>query len=892
MKIIFNINYRTKWGESVYIVGNCKELGDSNVYSAVKMEPESDERWNLMIDVPEDSSDIYYTYFVKDDTGKHRYEWGKHHEVVLGKGIETYELYDKWNDCPDNKVFYSSAFTDGIFYRKKDKQPQRPVAGGVVLRVFAPIVKSDEILVVTGDCDALGNWNPQKALPLNSYCFPEWEIVLDRKTLQDLSEYKFLIVKNNAQKTVVAWESCNNRVMDVNVPSNGVVSFAGIQFNDSRALWKGAGTAIPVFSLRSDADFGVGDFYDLFKIVDWAKATGQKIIQLLPINDTTMLHTWEDSYPYSAISSFALHPMYLRPDRVGTIKDKDKLAHYMAVSKELNSCSDVDYERVNSVKLAYLRDIYDENGAKTIKTVAFRSFLKSNIYWLKSYAAFCVLRDKFETPDFKQWGKYAEYSDAIVESVCVEYKNEINFIYYLQYHLDKQLREARNYAHDNGVVLKGDIPIGISRYSVDAWMYSDLFYMDCQAGAPPDDFSVLGQNWGFPTYNWDEMSKDGYSWWRNRFKKMAEYFDAYRIDHILGFFRIWQIPISAIHGLLGVFKPAMPFSVDELLSEYGFEIDEVVHIKPYISDDSLLELFGDYVEEAKAKFLTHLNNGLYELKTFVDTQRKVELYFSGKPENDKNNKLRDALYLLLDDVLFIEDDEQKGYYHPRISAQSTHIYRSLSEDERKNFDKLYYDFFYHRHNNFWYEQAMKKLPPLINCTDMLVCGEDLGMIPDCVASVMSKQKILSLEIQRMPKEPNREFGNPSVYPYLSVCTTSTHDMSGIRAWWEEDRGKTQRFYNYVLQQSGDAPQFAEPWICDKIVCEHLNSPAILTILPLQDWLSISGELRRVNPSEERINIPANSAHYWKYRMHITLDYLLEQELFNKSIKDRIDRSGR
>jgi 4-alpha-glucanotransferase len=166
------------------------------------------------------------------------------------------------------------------------------------------------------------------------------------------------------------------------------------------------------------------------------------------------------------------------------------------------------------------------------------------------------------------------------------------------------------------------------------------------------------------------------------------------------------------------------------------------------------------------------------------------------------------------------------------------------------------------------------------------------MIPDCVASVMSGEKILSLEIQRMPKDPKQEFGNPYIYPYMCVCTTSTHDMSGIRAWWEEDREKTQHFYNNVLQQWGEAPQFAEPWICDKIVCDHLNSPAILTILPLQDWLSVSGDLRRENPQEEQINVPANPFHYWRYRMHMTLEELLAQKMFNESIKDRIVNSGR
>ena len=892
MKIIFNVNYKTQWGESLYVVGNCKELGEGDVSKALKMALQSYDQWTLTIKKADEEADFCYTYLVKKENGSVRYEWGKPHEFIGSKGVKSYELLDKWNDQPENKAFFSSAFTEGIFSRKRDKQLQRPECGGVIMRVFAPVVKSDEVLAISGDCEALGNWNPKKALPLNSYNFPEWEIALDKSIVKEAFNYKFLILKKGVKKEVVAWEYTENRYFGLQVPADGVISVSGLYFNDPQPAWKGAGTAIPVFSLRSEEDFGVGDFYDLFKMVDWAKETGQRIIQLLPINDTTMTHTWVDSYPYKANSTFALHPMYLRPDKVGTLSDEKKLALYKAVAQELNSLDSVDYERANNEKLAYLHDIYDEHGAKTLKTAQFRTFVKNNAYWLKPYATFCVLRDKYNTPEFENWGEYANYSEELVEKLCVENSNDINFIYFLQYHLDKQLREVRNYAHENGVVLKGDIPIGIARASVDAWMYPHLFYMDCQAGAPPDDFSVLGQNWGFPTYNWEEMNKDGFAWWKNRFRKMAEYFDAYRIDHILGFFRIWQIPMDAVHGLLGAFNPAMPYSADELRNSYDFWINPEVQTKPYIMDYFLWDFFGEYTEEVKATFLEQLTDGRYILKEFVDTQRKVETYFSKLPANDKNDKIKNALYGLIDDVLFIEDAEQKGHYHPRISAQFTYSYRALTDYERWCFDRLYNDFFYHRHNDFWYGKAMWKLPPLINATDMLVCGEDLGMIPDCVASVMSGQKILSLEIQRMPKDPKQEFGNPYIYPYMCVCTTSTHDMSGIRAWWEEDREKTQHFYNNVLQQWGEAPQFAEPWICDKIVCDHLNSPAILTILPLQDWLSVSGDLRRENPQDEQINVPANPFHYWKYRMHMTLETLLEQKAFNQSIKDRIVNSGR
>jgi 4-alpha-glucanotransferase len=416
--------------------------------------------------------------------------------------------------------------------------------------------------------------------------------------------------------------------------------------------------------------------------------------------------------------------------------------------------------------------------------------------------------------------------------------------------------------------------------------------MDCQAGAPPDDFSVLGQNWGFPTYNWEEMAKDGFAWWKSRFRKMSEYFDAYRIDHVLGFFRIWQIPMNAVHGLLGIFHPALPFTADELRYNYDFWIDVDLHTTPYIMDYFLGDFFGEYTDEARERFMYPVSYGRYKLKDPFTTQRAVVDYFSTFEKSEKNTRLCDGLLGLIDQVLFIEDPEEKGKYHPRISAQFTYTYRSLNDYERWCFDRLYNDFYYRRHNDFWYGKAMWKLPPLIEATDMLTCAEDLGMIPNCVPAVLSQLQILTLEIQRMPKDPATPFGNTWAYPYNSVCTTSTHDMGGIRAWWEDDRVKSSEFFHNVLHENGDAPYFAEPWVCEKILDLQVKSPSMLCILPLAVWLSMDGTLRRQNPADEIINVPANPRHYWRYRMHLTLDELCHAHDFNAHLKGLIANSGR
>ena len=576
--------------------------------------------------------------------------------------------------------------------------------------------------------------------------------------------------------------------------------------------FRGAGTAVPVFALRGAEDFGIGEFLDLKGLVDWAAATGQKIIQLLPINDTTVSHDWTDSYPYTSCSSFALHPQFINLPAAGL----RRTVGYKALQAELNALPQIDYVRVNAEKGRLLHKLFEEKGEKVMASADYADFCERNKFWLKPYAVFCALRDSLGTGEFGKWGSYAKYSAKKAEAYYEAHRAEVDYHCYVQYLADSQLKEVCAYARAKGVSFKGDLPIGVGRCSGEAWMFPKLFNMDSQCGAPPDAFAADGQNWGFPTYNWDEMAKDDYAWWKARLRKMAEYFDAFRIDHILGFFRIWEIPVPEKSGLMGHFSPALPYSEDEIRSKG-------------------LPLEG----------------------------------------------------------LFVEDPRRKGYWHPRISVQFTEGYKCLNDWQKWSFDELYNDFFYRRHNAFWKECAMKKIPALLGATGMLACGEDLGMIPACVPEVMSSQRILSLEIQRMSKDPSQTFARPSQYPYLSVCTTSTHDMSPLRGWWhEEDRGLIQKYYNEVLGRWGEAPADCGTDICEQIVRDHLQSPAMLTILPVQDWLSMDADLRLPDPMGERINVPAICPYYWRYRMHLSVEQLLAADAFNAKVSRMIAESGR
>ncbi len=756
-----------------------------------------------------------YTFEVERDGKTVRREW-RAHRYEAPAGGNSLVIRERWNDRPANSTFYAAAFSDVIFRRPdgvsfRNPRPAAPWKGNVAFRVAAPEVRTGESVALAGS-GPLGDWKEFHLL--DDGAFPYWRIALDVK---EPFEYKFVIVDTATRKPVL-WEEGPNHFF-AELPATGCrleVADAVPAFRTRP--WRGAGVAVPVFALRSEDSFGVGEFNDIKKLVDWAVEAGQSVIQLLPINDTTMTHTWQDSYPYNAVSSFALHPQFLHLPAAGVRKD----AKYKALKAELEALPQVDYEKVNEAKTALLRKVYASKGQETMQSQAYHDFVAANAEWLMPYAAFSVLRDLNGTCDFSQWGEFAEYKVRKVDAFAAAHVDEVNFYCWEQFLLDAQLHEAVAYAHKRGVALKGDLPIGVSRQSVDAWQHPDLFHLDSQAGAPPDAFAVDGQNWGFPTYNWEKMAEDGFGWWKARMRKMAEYFDAFRIDHILGFFRIWEIPVPYKSGLMGHFNPALPYSGEELRNK-GFN---------------------------------PVNTG--------DT-----------------------------DVLFVEDPRRKDYWHPRISSQNTTAYAQLPDWLKDRYNELYNDFFYHRHNQFWKKSAYRKLPALLRTTGMLCCGEDLGMIPASVPETMADLDILSLEIQRMPKDPKDTFADPARYPYSCVCATGTHDTSPLRAWWEEDRALTQRYFNEVLHCAGEAPAFCEPWVADLILGAHLKSPAMLAILPLQDWMATDGTVRYAgNPADERINVPAIPRYYWRYRMHCTLESLIGATAFNQHVKGMVDASGR
>lgn len=882
--LTFKINYHTHQGEQVYLCGSTPELGLNDEKEALLLDSEGDD-WTAVLNINR-STDLQYYYLIREGGTTIRREWGDHRKLHIVRSRRKMIIHDHWKEKPHHAYLYTSPFTESIFKHEIEKRATRYYSRTLLLNVICPYVSREQQLVISGACDALGNWKLERAIPLRCVSNGEWQMMLDAGELPAVTAYKFVIVDKKSG-LALHWEEGDNRLLTMIDPfkSNTLVAEMGLSYRHPHFTFRGKGTAIPLFSLRSEKSFGVGDFSDLRKMIDWVALTRQQMIQLLPVNDTTSTATWRDSYPYNAISIYALHPIYLGCGDY-PLRERRRMKQYLKRAEALNSLPQLDYERVLALKTDYCRDLFQERGEELLSSDDYNTFYDTNSKWLFPYACYCLLRDRNHSADFRTWEAYNSYDQAQLEQMMERTpaaKRELLFWYFIQFLLHQQFSAAKAYAHSKGVTLKGDIPIGISRESIDAWSNPHLFNMESQSGAPPDDFSLLGQNWGFPTYNWQAMKEEDYRWWISRFRKMADYFDAYRIDHILGFFRIWEIPPDAVQGVLGTFSPALPYRVEEI-NRAGIPFDEERMAQPYIHEHLLSEIFGDLTGEVKEHYLERKGwqQHRYRLQSFCDTQLKIKECFADR-NDEKSILIREGLYTLCAEVLFIRDRHDHHRFHPRITAQYTRSYRYLDNPVKEAFNQLYNEFYYHRHNDLWREQAMEKLPTLINSTTMMACGEDLGMVPDAVPPVIEELQMLSLEIERMPKKSGVMFTDLRKIPSLSVCTTSTHDMSPIRLWWSEHREVTQRYYNEVLHHEGAAPEECHSELCREIIEHHLLSPALWVILPWQDWLSLSQAVRNPDAAAERINIPANAEHFWRYRMHLTLEDLLQQEPLNRLI---------
>ena len=894
MKLTFRLRFHTSYGQSLLLSGNHALLGHDRVEQAVPLQYLNEECWQVTVDFPaaaRPKCEITYHYILRQADGSLVHD--ADHQLASFPQSEVL-IVDSWNPVGAvENVFYTEPFQQVLLKPDQASLPPAARPGAThTFKVRAPLLAKNQTLCLLGNTAALGNWNTAAPLLLHRIA-GEYSLSVQAGLHHALFPvaYKYGVY-DLEQRALVRYEDGENRALTKAAPNSHTIVNDGFARLPA-TTWKGAGVAIPVFSLRSENSFGVGDFSDLKLLADWGKRVGLKLIQILPINDTSATHTWADSYPYAAISAFALHPLYLNLSRVATGANKKLLENLEGERQRLNALDAVDYEAVMRAKLGFIKEILPSQQRVTFASADYQIFFERNRHWLVPYAAFCFFRDQFGTADFNHWPAHQRYSAEVVAKLVAENpaaRDGLALSYFIQYHLHLQLKEATEHAHANGLIVKGDIAIGVYRHSADVWQQPELYHLDMQAGAPPDPFAAKGQNWGFPTYNWPRMKQDGFAWWKQRFEQMSVYFDAFRIDHILGFFRIWSSPAHAVEGILGYFVPAIPVRESEFTSR-GIAFQPDRFIKPFITDQVLAETFGDGCEIVKRDFLVAETSGKYSLKPEFATQRQVEKHFATLAQTDLNAKLKEGLFDLISNVILFAT-EKPGEFHFRFAMEEAASFKNCDSQTQAQLKDLQVDYFFRRQDGFWMKEALQKLPALKRVTNMLICGEDLGLVPACVPDLMKQLGLLSLEIQRMPKQPGLEFSRPADAPYLSVVTPSTHDMSTIRGWWEEDRNFTRKFFNHELGLPGEAPVHCTAAINEAIVRQHLASPTMWSIFQLQDLLGSSADLRRADFAAERINVPANPKHYWRYRMHLPLEELLRADAFNNGLGELLQRHGR
>lgn len=878
MKCVFRVAYRTVDGESLWL-----EMESGGVRCELPMCWADADHWEVEVEVAPGT--LRYAYIYKRNSITLREAAAREWVWQGGSTPPSRVLFqDDWRSAGTEDRVYEAKVFDVVGGGSRELGTFDSKGDNREFLLQMALVPEGLVPCVIGGHEELGAWEYARALPMVEVSENFWKAGAELPPGERV-EYKYGLY-GRSEGAAVKLEDGANRVLEPRDVTDHVV-VSDENFRRSADLrFRGAGVAIPVFSLRSEAGCGVGEFADLKATGDWAASVGLKMLQILPINDTTSSRTWTDSYPYSAISVFALHPLYLRLDAMS--HPPADAAALAADRKRLNALKDVDYEAVMAVKWRVTREIFDKHHDAILRDNAFLGFLQRNRDWALDYAVFSVKRDEHGTADFSKWGGWAAYDPKQAESLAIS--TDAMYFIWLQYELDRQLADAVAHLRSVGVALKGDLPIGVDRDSVDAWVSPHLFRMDAQAGAPPDPFAVKGQNWGFPTYDWDEMKKDGYAWWRARFGKLSRYFDAYRIDHILGFFRIWQVPQEHIEGIMGWFDPALPVKIEEFV-EYRIAFDRERFCTPYIHRKNLEHTFGELTDAVARDFLIDKGMSCFALKEEFSTQRRIADHFAKLGSGDWANQdwVRAALLDLVAEVLFHQVGETE--YHPRMSMEDTASFKALDGETQGRLRELYVDYFFRRQEAFWEAQAMEKLPAMRGASDMLLCGEDLGMVPACVPGVMNTLGILSLEIQRWPKDSDKEFGHPAHMPYMSVCTTGTHDMSTLRGWWREDE-KARARYAWEMLGKAFPEEDLEAETVRHILAQHLHSPAMWAIFPLQDLLAMDAELRSDDIEGERINVPAITPFYWRWRMEIPIGKLAGAEAFNARLKEMVAVAGR
>ncbi|MBN2619090.1 MAG: 4-alpha-glucanotransferase [Spirochaetales bacterium] len=636
------------------------------------------------------------------------------------------------------------------------------------------------------------------------------------------------------------------------------------------------GTAIPVSALRTENSCGIGEFTDLKYFGDWCKECGIDLIQLLPVNDTGT-----ESSPYSALSAFALHPIYI--NLFNLKESKNYKADIDKIKKKWDGKEKVFYTDVLKAKLTLLKKIYKENQETISTNKNIISWEKKNP-WIVTYSVFSMLKDKNKDIKWQDWKKDSDPSAKEIINLYEKNRDTVQFYSWVQFNLEKQLTEVTKYLDSIGINIKGDIPILMNVDSADVWESRDIFKVMNRAGAPPDMFAADGQNWGFPTYDWEEMEKNNFKWWKSRLKQAAKFYHAYRIDHVLGFFRIWTIPPQYKSGSMGYYSPNN-FITEEELENIGISEGRLAWMcKPHVPGHELRSAVGIEANECTKYLLDQIGNeDLYLFKESIQSVTDIENCL------EISESSKEMMINFYQNVALIKVDENQ--YTTAWFYYNSRAFHSLSDHEKYLLNELLSNKANHS-MELWRDQGLKLLKFMKESEDMLVCAEDLGTIPDCVPEVLEQLGILGLHVTRWSKK-YKEYGEPymkpSEYNYLSVSTPAVHDSTTVRQWWSEFSGSNEIPNALNLEWIGSDPN---PDAVKAMYQQLLKTTSQIAMFQFQDLLALDPSMCREDMNSERINVPGtHNSENWSYRIDFTIEQLLTKADFNTKLKELIKNRG-
>lgn len=647
-----------------------------------------------------------------------------------------------------------------------------------------------------------------------------------------------------------------------------------------------AGVLVPVSALRSEHSAGCGEFADLPALGTWCRDVGLALIQILPVNDTG-----SDSSPYSALSAFALHPIYVRIRDIPELVDapSDLRASVAARTTELGRASTASgrfsYTTVVATKLEILRTVFDRRAVEITKSAALGDFVERN-EWIPGYAVYRALKDRFNGAHWREWPAHSSGDADSIRRLWNddELRDDTRFHAWVQMRLAEQLKGAATELDKMGVALKGDIPILMNDDSADVWQNPEVFRTELRAGAPPDMFSDLGQNWGFPIYNWQRLESEDYSWWRNRLALADQVYHAFRIDHVLGFFRIWAIPASHSSGALGFFWPQHGLTTDQL-AEAGFDEGRVRWLaEPHMTGAELREALGESVDSLLGSVLRRLGSqDLYNFSEEVAGERDLEQL--DLPDDRKGRLLafyRDRAFVRLPD----------GAYAPAWTFRDCSRFQRLAGHERERLEDLVAS----RgaaSNELWASHGRTVLGELQQSVSMLACAEDLGVVPEAVPRVLGELGILGLRIPRWTADWDAP-GQPLIpfhrYPELSVCAPSVHDTSTMRGWWETESGR-EALWGMI---AGDAPcpTTFDPETARTVLGAIMKCGSRIVVLAIQDLFGLVEGIQSEDPADDRVNVPGTYNEFnWTWRMPLKLNELRGDATLATQVKELVAQRG-